>query len=225
MIKICSATVVQNIIFKKRLVDAVPGNLPMNARIFVYFIMNNFKFVFYKSFFTKIFIFLNLFLLLGIFNIQAQHSTNYTLYSNIIYRLTKYVDWPGDKKSGDFIIGIVGDSPLYDELKGFTANKWVGNQKITVTKFTSAATFFSCHILYINDDKSSSIKKIVAATKGASILIVSESDGLARKGSCINFIIVDERLKLEINKANIEDRHLDIASELLSLGTIIKDPS
>lgn len=225
MIKICSVTVVQNIIFKKRLVDAIHGNLPMNARIFAHFIMNNCKSVFYKSFFTKIFIFLNLFLLLGIFNIQAQHSTNYTLYSNIIYRLTKYVDWPGDKKTGEFIIGIVGESPLYDELKKITADKWVGNQKIVVKKFSSSTASFNCQILFVSEDKSSSMKKIASITGRSSTLLVSESDGLARKGSCINFIIVDERLKLEINKANIDERHLDIASELLSLGTIIKDPS
>jgi hypothetical protein len=33
---------------------------------------------------------------------------------------------------------------------------------------------------------------------------------------------VDDRLKLEINKTNIEQRNLRIASELLELGIIVK---
>ena len=145
------------------------------------------------------------------------------MYANIIYRFTKYIDWPNEKKSGDFIIGIIGDTPLYDELKNFTDNKWVDNQKIVIKKFSSSATSFNCHILFICDDESRSMKKIAIATAGASTLLVSESEGLSRKGSAINFIIIGDHVKLEINKNNIEQRRLDVASEFLTLGTIVKN--
>jgi hypothetical protein len=153
---------------------------------------------------------------------RIQHETDYAIYASIIYRITKYIDWPDNKKSGDFIIGIVGESPLYDELKTVSANKKVGNQKIVVSKMSPSANTYNCHILFISEEESGSLKKIALLTAGASILIISESGGLARKGSCINFITVDERLKLEINKGNVEQRNLGIASELLALGIIIK---
>jgi len=159
---------------------------------------------------------------LSISGIWAQRETDYTIYANIIYRITKYIDWPNNKKSGDFIIGVVGESPLYNELKTLSVNKNVGNQKIIVTKLSPSASTYNCHILFISEDESSSLKRIAILTAGAPILIMSESGGLARKGSCINFITVDERLKLEINKGNVEERNLRIASELLELGIIIK---
>jgi hypothetical protein len=159
---------------------------------------------------------------LSLSGVLVQHETDYKIYANIIYRFTKYIDWPVNKKSGDFIIGIVGDSPLYDDLKSLSANKTVGNQKIAVVRMSPSANSYNCHILFISEEESSSLKKIAILTAGAAILIISESDGLARKGSCINFITVDERLKLEINKGNIEQRNLGIASELLELGIIIK---
>lgn len=149
-------------------------------------------------------------------------QTDYAVHANIIYHFTKYIDWPANKKSGDFIIGVTGATPLYDELKKNVANKMVGNQKIVIKKFSPSAGSFDCHILFISEDESDNLKKIVAGTAGASTLLVSEMDGLARKGSCINFVIVNERLKLEINKTNIEQRNLNIASELLSLGVIVK---
>ncbi len=126
------------------------------------------------------------------------------------------------KKTGDFIIGVIGESPLYDELKNLSANKMVGNQRIVVVKMSSTAASYDCHMLFIGEEESSSLKRIASLTAHAPILIISESDGLARKGSCINFITVDERLKLEINKNNVEQRNLRIASELLELGIIIK---
>jgi hypothetical protein len=154
--------------------------------------------------------------------IKAQRETDYRIQANIIYRFTKYIDWPANKKTGDFIIGIVGDSPLYDELKSLSSNKTVGNQKIVIVRMSPTAGVYNCQILFITDEEGSSLKRIAAVTAETAILIISESDGLAHKGSCINFITVDERLKLEINKGNIEQRNLKIASELLELGTIVK---
>ena len=161
-------------------------------------------------------------LLLSLSRIYAQQGTDYKIQANIIYRFTKYIDWPASKKNGDFIIGIVGDSPLYDDLKTLSATKTVGNQRIAVVKMSSSANSYSCHMLFISEEESSSLKRIASLTAGVPVLIISESDGLARKGSCINFITVDERLKLEINKSNVEQRNLHIASELLELGIIIK---
>jgi len=160
--------------------------------------------------------------LLNTFTAHAQQPADYAIQANIIYRFTKYIDWPENKKTGDFIIGIVGDSPLTDELKSFIANKTVGNRKIVIKTFPSSAEAYPCHILFISEDESSSLKKIAARTSGSSLLLVSESEGLAQKGSCINFVIVADHLKLEINKNNIEERNLNIASELLQLGKLVK---
>jgi hypothetical protein len=158
----------------------------------------------------------------GSSSVSAQKNVNYALHANIIYRFTKYIDWPEKQKSGDFIIGVVGETPLHEELKDFISNKFAGKQRIVVKKFSESATSFNCHILFISSEESESMKKIAAATSGTPTLIVSESEGLARKGSCINFIVVNEHLKIEINKNNIDKRNLDIASELLSLGVIVK---
>jgi hypothetical protein len=166
--------------------------------------------------------FVPLILLAGISNTRAQQGVNYAVEANIIYRFTKYIDWPADKKSGDFVIGMVGDTPLYDELKDFTAAKTVGGQKIIIRKFPASAASFNCQILFVSEDGNGSLKKIAAVTTGSPILLVTESEGLARKGSCINFVVIDDHLKLEINKNNIEQRDLGIASELLQLGIPVK---
>ena len=163
-----------------------------------------------------------IFLHLSISAIQAQQETGYAVHANIIYHFTKYIDWPANKKTGDFVIGIIGDTPLYSELKKNIVNKMVGDQKIVIKRFSSSASSFNCHILFISDDESSNMKKIVSRTAGSFTLLVSESEGLAQKGGCINFIIISDHLKLEINKNNIEQRGLSIASELLQLGKIVK---
>jgi hypothetical protein len=164
---------------------------------------------------------LPVFFLLPFFS-PAQQASDYTVHANIIYHFTKYIDWPPAKKTGDFVIGVLGDSPLYDELQKSMANKSVGNQKIVIRKFTSVEGAQNSHILFVSEEMSSSMKKIIGQTATNSVLVVSEQEGLAKRGACINFIIVSDRLKLEINTTNIEQRNLSIASELLKLGKIVK---
>jgi hypothetical protein len=156
------------------------------------------------------------------FKALAQHESDYGVYANIIYRFTKYINWPDNLKTGDFVIGIIGDSPLFDELKKIAASKTVGNQKIVIKKLSVSVALSGCHMLFISEEESNSLKKIVTQNTRAPVLVITEADGLAHKGSCINFTISDEHLKLEINQTNIEQRNLQVASELLGLGVVVK---
>lgn len=160
--------------------------------------------------------------LLSLFKVQAQHETDYTIQASIIYRFTKYINWPANKKSGDFIIGVVEDAPLYEDLKTFMDNKTVDNQKIVVTKLPASASYDNCNIIFISKEKSGQLKRIAALTASSPVLIITEYNGLAHKGSCINFITLNNRLKIEINKTNADQRSLHIASELLDLAIIVK---
>ena len=160
-------------------------------------------------------------ILLSVSGLHAQEELDYSVHANIIYHFTKYVNWPS-AKSSDFIIGIVGETPLTDELKKAVTGKKTGEQNIIVRKFSSSSSSFNCNILFISDAASSSLKKIVSTTADDPVLIVSENKGFASKGSCINFIIIKDKLKLEINKNNIQQRGLQIASELLQLGIQVK---
>ena len=163
-----------------------------------------------------------IFILQSFSPVQAQDETDYAVHANIIYHFTKYIDWPAGKKTGEFIIGVAGDTPLFDALKRNVSHKRVGNQEIVIKRVKGSDADFTCHILFISDDESNNMKKIVSRTAGNSILLVSESEGFTQKGGCINFVILSDHLKLEINKINIEQRNLHIASDLLQLGKIIK---
>jgi YfiR/HmsC-like len=210
--------IMKNGLVKVRIISKIPGPAENPSIAGTQLNIYNVKPLFFK---IRLLCFTGL-LLLCVSKMAAQQGTNYSVNANIIYHFTKYINWPSDKKSGDFIIGIVGDTPLYDELKSITANKSAGSQKIVIMKYRASAHIFNCHILFISEDESGNLKKIVLATTGTSTLLVTESEGLARRGSCINFIIADEHLKIEINKNNIEQRNLSIANELLQLGILVK---
>jgi hypothetical protein len=156
-------------------------------------------------------------------NTVCAQAVDYSVHANIIYRFTKYIEWPQETKSGEFVIGFVGDSPLFELLQESTKNKTAGMQKISVRKFTAVEISYHCEILIISEEESSMLKRIATVTEGTPVLLVTESEGLSRKGSCINFSLEDDHLELEFNKNNLDARKLRVASELLSLGKVIEE--
>jgi hypothetical protein len=162
------------------------------------------------------------FIIVSFSKLHAQEEIDYSVHANIIYHFTKYINWPSYKNTGDFVIGVVGETPLTDELKKVVAGKQAAGQNIVVKRFFSSSAVFDCQILFISDAAAPSLKKIVSTTANNPVLLVSENKGFASKGSCINFIIVNDKLKLEINKNCIQQRGLEIASELLQLGIQVK---
>ena len=158
--------------------------------------------------------------MLSHYSIDAQ-TINYSVHANIIYHFTKYINWPADKKSGDFTIGVIGDISLTEELKETTLNKMVGTQRIVIKQLNVNQASYNCNILFISEEETKNIRKIIDKTQRSPILIITESVDVSSKNYCINMIIENEHLKLLFNKENIFNKNLQIASELLALGVIV----
>lgn len=131
---------------------------------------------------------------------------------------SKYIEWPAPYKEGNFIIGILGDTPVLSELNTVTASKKVFNQSIEIKKFNSSAEISKCNMLFVPFDKTDILPEVISKVKGTSTLVITEKDGVLRQGAIINFVSVEGKLKFETNKTEIEKREIRIAADLLKLS-------
>ncbi|MBC7389642.1 MAG: YfiR family protein [Opitutaceae bacterium] len=137
-----------------------------------------------------------------------------------LYNFTKYIEWPQDYKQGDFVIGVLGGASesLKKELEKLASTKKAGIQTIVVKNYNSVAEIEKCHLLFIPESKSNLLDEATAKCKKNSTLIVTEKDGLAKRGSAINFVVKDNKQNFELNKGNIERYNLNVSTNLLSLA-------
>jgi len=146
---------------------------------------------------------------------------NYKGYSLFIYNFIKYIEWPEDNSKGEFVIGVVGDSPIVKELNALAAVKRAKDRPIVV-KVIDISEAQNCHIVYISSAKSNSLKDMLPLVKNKSVLVIAEREGLAKKGACINFVTLeDDTLKFELNKSVMDSHNLKIQTALLKLGLIV----
>jgi hypothetical protein len=151
-------------------------------------------------------------------NLQAQDKKFHSVF---IYNFTKYIEWPSAYNSGDFIIGVLGKSDITQNLQEMANMKTVGKQKMVVKVFNSVNEIGKCNMLFIPTSQSDQIDLVKSRLSNSATLIISEKNGLGRKGSGINFVVENGRWRFELNRSVVENQNLKVSSELDKLAIVI----
>lgn len=151
-------------------------------------------------------------------NVNAQNEKFKALF---LYNFTKYIDWPSSYQQGNFVIAVVGNSNIVNELNVISSKKKVGNQSIEVKKVSNPSQLGKCHIVYLPSYKSGSLRSTLTSLQNKNTLIVTDGNNLVQQGAGINFIETGGKQGFEIKKANIEKKGLKVSGSLLSLGTVV----
>jgi hypothetical protein len=162
-----------------------------------------------------------LLLILFLFPSNKPVDPNSKIKVIFLYNFTKYIEWPVEYKTGDFVIGVLGVTLLMPELDNLSKTKMIGSQKCVIKYYNQVKDIQKCHMLFIPTDKSEDMESILKQVKGMNTLIITEKAGYAKKGAAINFVSVDNKQKFELNKANVGKYGLKVSSTLLSLGIIV----
>ena len=152
---------------------------------------------------------------------SGNYDTNAKIKAVYIYNFTKYIEWPKEYREQSFVIGVLGDTPLLGELKGMASSKKVFGQSIVVKKFGSSAEISKCHILYIPADCKETLSTISGKVNNYSTLLVTDKPGLAKQGSAINFVIMQNRQKFELNESNAVKYNLKVSNSLEALAILV----
>ncbi len=143
------------------------------------------------------------------------------IHAQMIYNFIKYIQWPNETEAGDFVVGVMGDDDMLKTLKGWYDGKPKGAKKYVIKKLNTADEAASCAVVYLGKSKSKEIENIKTAIVGKSVLTVSDGFNLGQKGSCINFKIIDGKLKFELNQASVAASSLKVSSQLSGMAIVI----
>ena len=145
----------------------------------------------------------------------------YEIHSAMLFNFMKYIQWPNESEAGEFILGIFGEDDVFNTMKTRYDGKAKGTKKYVIRKLANAAEAANCNVVYLGRSKNREFENIKIATTGKHILTITDSANLGQKGSCINFKVINEKLKFEINNASITEADLKVSSQLTSMAIVI----
>ncbi len=160
-----------------------------------------------------------LLLLISISFLCCAHAQTEKFKALYIYNFTKLIKFPESPDNSDFVIGVLGETPVNGELASIAATRKIENRNLVVRKITKPEDCNDCQIVFISDFKSSSIKAFSDYFERKPVLLISESPQGLEKGAAINFLLVDQKLKFELNRAKFDKNNLKVSSQLYELAT------
>ncbi|MFC1650877.1 YfiR family protein [Candidatus Latescibacterota bacterium] len=147
----------------------------------------------------------------------------YRVKSVFIYNFTRYIQWENENEAEPFIIAVLGESPIIEFLMDMALKKKVGDRKIEILLFKDISEIQASNILFIPHSQSDKVKQILEKTTSTNTLTVSETEGLANKGIIVNFKLIEENIKFELNTVAAERAELKVGSPLKKIAILVDE--
>ncbi len=165
--------------------------------------------------------FLLVLLLAATVGATAQERPTHEIHAAMLFNFIKYVQWPNEGEAGEFVVGVIGDENVFNTLKQWYDGKAKGSKKYVIRKLSSADEATNCQVVYVGKAKNRDFDVIKTSVTGKSVLTITDGNGMGQKGSCINFKVIDGKLKFELNQAMVTGSNLKVSTQLSSMAILI----
>jgi PAS domain S-box-containing protein len=139
--------------------------------------------------------------------------------ASYIYNFALNTGWQNEDKIQEFQFVIIGsNTKLLDELRKLSLTKKIRNKPFRTILEPKLTSTENIQLIFVGSDKNENIAEIFDKIEGKNILLVSDNYE-DKKIVMINFYQTpDNKLKFEINKANIINQKLTVLPDILLLG-------
>lgn len=148
----------------------------------------------------------------------------------LLVKLVRFVIWPESaftELSAPLEIGVLGKNPFGKYLDRLSMGKTLEDHPIKVRYAAAPDDLVMCHFVFVCRERSATLKDIVRAFAGKSILLVGEEERFANEGGMINVVVKEQKPYLQINARVAEHAGLRFRGQLAQTRNIewIEKPS
>lgn len=148
-------------------------------------------------------------------------SLEHRVKAAFLYKIAGYVEWPGAafaQPDTPITIGVVGADAIAAELSEVVAGRVLHKRPLEVRRLKPGELPDRLHILFVGRAENALLNQLVAKARERPILIVTETDGALARGSAINFVVADRRVRFEVSLPAAERGGIKLSSRLLAVA-------
>lgn len=157
-------------------------------------------------------------------NLYCQGGFDNPTRALYIFDLAKYIDYgPGFADSSTFKIGVlIGDYDLVSELANLAKTRTkIQNKPVVIIGFKKIESITPTQVLYLNKNADFNLGKVKSKIEGHQTMLISE--GYEFRESMMNFIVVNNKPRYDINEELIKQAGMAVPPELLFMAIKTKE--
>jgi len=159
---------------------------------------------------------------------QQTKAAEYAVKATYLYNFSRFVQWPADTsaaKGESFPICIYGEDPFGTVLDTILSGESIKGRPVVLKRVLKLQDALECRVLYISSSEDSRLKEILAGLDKTGVLTVSDIPQFSQRGGIIQFVIVANKVRFEVNLSSAQDAGLTLSSDLLKVAVAVRKSS
>jgi hypothetical protein len=158
-------------------------------------------------------------------NAQRAKASEYELKATYLYNFGRFVQWSegaAAAKGDSFPICIFGQDPFGTVLDTTLSGESINGKPVVAKRVSKPQDALDCRVLYISVSEESRLKEIIAGLDKAGVLTVSDIPQFSQRGGMIQFVVVGNKVRFEVNLTSAQDAGLTLSSDLLKVAVAVR---
>ena len=151
----------------------------------------------------------------------ATNPLEYEVKAAMLYNFIRFVEWPSSAWKDSrtpLVVGVFGSDPFGRVLDQTLQDKTYGGRPIQIRRLHALSEIDGCNVLFIARSERKHLADILRSAQGAGMLTISDMEDFVASGGAIGFVLVDSKIRFEINSSSASRSGLTISSKLLRLA-------
>ncbi len=141
-----------------------------------------------------------------------------------LFNFARYVEWPATafaNESAPIRLCLIAGSPFEQVVRETVSGRSVGSRPVAVEKVPDLDAAATCHLLFLDDGGTWPAPRVAERLATLAVFTISDEPGFAADGGIANFVLVDSKIRFEINPSAARQAGLKISSSLLRLAKLV----
>jgi len=160
-------------------------------------------------------------------NLPAQQSkaSEFEVKAAYLYNFGRFVQWSpatAASKGNSFPICVFGQDPFGAVLDTTLSGESIDGKAVVAKRVSKAQDALDCRVLYISSSEDSRLKEILVGLDKAGVLTVSDIPQFSQRGGMIQFVVVANKIRFEVNLTSAQEAGLTLSSDLLKVAVAVR---
>ncbi len=150
---------------------------------------------------------------------RAQETLEPDVKATFLYNFTRFIEWPGlAPVSAPFRVCVVADATMEQAIKRTLEGEVVNGRPLEMAQPQTPQDAEGCQILYVGRSEQQRAAPLLAAVRDRPVLTVGDSPTFTQHGGAIQFVLVQNRVRFDINLPSAQRANLKLSANLLRVA-------
>jgi hypothetical protein len=145
-----------------------------------------------------------------------------------VYNFLKFVEWPVNASVGakdPFVVVIIGEGATADATERFLESKTIGERPLVVRRIDWDESLAGARAAFVVERDAKKLHRILDAAAAAGVLTIGEGETFATRGGVIGLLVVDRKVRFDVDTTAAQHARLRVSSKLLALTRNVRSSS